>query len=494
MNYVILLLATLASFGRMLVAYIISLLVALSLGIAMARRRYVEEILMPILDVLQSIPILGFFPIVIVIFLSFLPKGIGLELSAVFLLITSLLWNMIFGVYSAIKSLDPEIFQMAGVYRLGTFARLFFIYIPAARGAIAANSIISWAGGWFFLTSAEVIASGSEEYKLLGLGSLIMDLYSKGDALDLYIAVALLCTIIMLSYILIFNPATNIVVQGVKIASITKAYYPLHKAVSTIWSTLMWLGIKAESKRSGVAKASIAPLFIAVPATIALLSASVNLGTEQLSFITTFSWNFLLSLTRVCAVIMLEFFIAILMAYLSIVKGQSSVIILAGEILASIPAIIWWPLLSPIITSMPWLVSLIIFIQGSLWYEFFNVMLFGVPKIRKELLELASIYGIKGLNYFKYIFIPSLLPSIMAGALSAWGGAWNATIVAEYFGLGDNTIDLGGIGALLNKYVNQGDFTHIVWTVILWALLIATINKLIWSRLFKSIEKTYIVE
>jgi NitT/TauT family transport system permease protein len=148
-DVVTLFLACLASFGRMLTAYIISLIIAIVLGISMARRRYVEAILMPILDILQSIPILGFFPIAIALFLIFLPKNIGLELASIFLITTSLVWNMIFGVYSAIKSLDPEVFIMADVYKMKRFSKLVYIYVPVAKEAIVANSVTSWAGGWF---------------------------------------------------------------------------------------------------------------------------------------------------------------------------------------------------------------------------------------------------------------------------------------------------------------------------------------------------------
>ncbi|MEM3974186.1 MAG: ABC transporter permease subunit [Ignisphaera sp.] len=491
LDVVLLVLASLASFGRMLAAYILSLLVAISLGILMARRRTAEAILMPILDVLQSIPILGFFPIAIVIFVSFLPKSIGLELAAIFLITTSLLWNMIFGVYTSVKSLDPNMFHMASVYRLKTFSRIAYIYVPAARAAIAANSIISWAGGWFFLTSAEVISAGSEEYKLLGIGSLIMDLYSKGDMLEFYIATAVLFAIIIASYLLIFNPATNLVIQHHLLPAWHRAFYYIYRFVSIVWEHIMHLGIKFESK--GMAKHN---MVIAVPLlTLPLLYINVvaNLQKSPL-FILEFMTNFLISLARVSLVVVVSFMITIVMAYLSLVKGLGPIIAIVGEILASIPAILWWPILSPLAVKASWLVSFIVFLQGSLWYEFFNVMLFGVPKIKMEVLELAKVYSIRGFNYFRYILIPSLLPSIASGALSAWGGAWNASIVAEYFESGSTTIDLGGVGSMLSKYTYGGRYDIVLYTVILWALMIVLLNKSVWSQIFKRVEKSFVVE
>ncbi|MDK6029217.1 ABC transporter permease subunit [Ignisphaera sp. 4213-co] len=487
----LLLLACLASFGRMVSAYIISLFVAISIGISMARRKAVESILLPVLDILQSIPILGFFPIAIVVFATVLPRSIGLELAAVFLIVTSLLWNMIFGVYTAIKSLDPSLFTMASVYKMGLFSRLAYIYVPAARAAIAANSIISWAGGWFFLTSAEVIATGSEEYKLFGIGSLIMDFYSSGKTVEFYITLSALFIIIIISYILIFNPATNFASQQYLLPAYSKPFYYIYKLVSSIWSFLTWLGIKLESRKIGVHSAIV--LVFTLTAMLMHLNMFVSIQIDYFPIL-NFVYNFLLSLARVSLIVLLSFVLTIGIAYLALVRRWGPAIAIAGEFLASIPAIIWWPLLSPLISTLPWVVSFIVFLQGSLWYEFFSVILFGVPKIRSEILDLAKIYGVKGFNYFRYILIPSLMPSIASGALSAWGGAWNATIVAEYFASATGVVDLGGVGSMLSKYADEGRFDLVLYTVLLWSLAIAVLNKVVWSRILKQVEKSFLVE
>lgn len=483
-----LILACLASFGRMLGAYIFSLLIAISTGILMARRRIASAILMPVLDVLQSIPILGFFPIAMVLFLAFLPRNVGLELAAIFLITTSLLWNMIFGVYSAIKSLDPGIFVMTDIYKLGKFSKLTYIYVPVARAAVAANSIISWAGGWFFLTSAEVMASGFEEYKLFGVGSLMMDLYGSGRMSEFYIATATLFTIIIISYITIFNPATNLAIQRHILPAWHRIFYYIYKFTSIVWGFLMQIGIKLESRNAVNHVMVLATPFIITP--LLHMGTTITLQKNP-AFILEFATNFLVSLGRVSLVVLVSFALVIGIAYLSLVKNWGLAVALAGEVLASIPAILWWPLLSPFINSIPWLVSFVVFIQGSLWYEFFNVLLFGVPKISAEVLELAKIYGVKGLNYFRYILIPSLMPSIASGALSAWGGAWNASIVAEYFESGANVVDLGGVGSMLSRYACEGDYGMVLYTILLWALMIAILNKAVWSRIFRLVEKAF---
>lgn len=491
MDVVQIFLACLASFGRMLIAYIISFIVAIAVGILMARRRYAEALLLPVLDILQSIPILGFFPIAIAIFLALLPKNIGLELAAIFLISTSLLWNMIFGVYSSVKSLEPEVLTMASIYKMRTFSRLAYIYIPVARAAIAANSIISWAGGWFFLTSAEVIGWGSEEHRLFGIGSLIMDFYSSGSSAEFYTAIAMLFAFIMVSYILIFNPAVNTATQQRMLPACGKVFHYIYKLISALWELVISIGIKIESKRAFL-YTIILTIPVAAPA-IFSMSTATNLSMGY-QFLYEFAENFLLSLGRVALVILTSLTLAIGIAYLALVKKWGSPIALVGEVLASIPAIIWWPLLSPLIHSLPWLVSFIVFLQGSLWYSFFNVMLFGVPKIRADVLDLAEVYRVRGANYFRYILIPSLIPSIASGTLSAWGGAWNATIVAEYFESSGKVVDLGGVGAMLCKYTYRGSYDYVLYTVLLWALMIAIFNKALWSRVFKLVERAFVVE
>jgi NitT/TauT family transport system permease protein len=152
------------SLARIVASYIISFVVAVFTGVAMAKNKYVEAVMLPLLDVLQSIPILGFLPAALVVFVRVLGPVVGAELSAVFLLFTSLVWNMIFGVYTSVESLESSVDDLARVYRLPLLHRYMYIYLPASRGSLIANSIVSWAGGWFFLTSAEVLSIGKTEY------------------------------------------------------------------------------------------------------------------------------------------------------------------------------------------------------------------------------------------------------------------------------------------------------------------------------------------
>ncbi len=513
-----LLLADVLSTLRMFIAYILSLITALIIGVSMARNKYLESLIMPILDILQSIPILGFFPIALVAFISLFPR-IGVELAVIFLLITSLLWNMIFGVYTSVKSLDPSISDFVKIYKIPLTTRFFRIYTPPTTKSIGANNIISWAGGWFFITSSEVIAAGSSEYKVLGIGTIIMEAYTNNDLILFISGIILLITTILLTYIIIWNPLAKELV-GLNILSIDAIYQRIIKPATTrIWDSIASLFehieilLRSFVKRgfvkehrvllilSLIALVLVAIYYMTPPATI-LVNLERPRPITELGFYERVVVEFLLSLGRVSLVVLLGLIISIYLSYLTFRSARrggflNKYIVFIGEILASIPAILWWPLLSFIAMSGlvgVLFVSLIVFLQGSLWYNYFNILIYGLSNVRREYVELSDLYGVRGSLFIKTIFVPSMLPSIASGSLSAWGGAWNSTIVAEYIELGVLSVNLGGIGAFLDVLFSENRVLELSMAIIILSLLIALINKTIWRSIFKRVSRRFVVE
>jgi len=494
-----LLTATALSLLRMFCAYILSLLVAIGVGVWMARSRVVESVLLPVLDVLQSIPILGFFPAALLILVRLLPGGLGRELAAVFLIFTSLVWNMIFGVYTSLKSLDPSIHDMARVYRLGPLARLFFVYVPACRESIIANSLVSWAGGWFFLTSAEVLSLGEEEYRLRGIGSFILDSFSKGDTLGFYAGVLTLLATILATYLLLWNPAA-VTVLGLSLPSVLTVFEALRGTVGLAWSGLARVLVPLEARlgaRLSLPKSAKVALLVLAAAAVVYsakgLSLELLLGTAPV--LASFPVELGRSLPRIGLVLLLSATLSVLIAYFAhMSRSVSMTVSIAGEVLASIPAVVWWPLLSSLALSHPLgpsIVMLIVFLQGAFWYVYFNLIIYGLASVRKDLDELAAVYRVRGLTYLRYVFVPSLLPSLATGLLSAWGGAWNASIVAEYVEIGEEAIDMQGVGSLISKTAARGDVAALLATSLALSLFIVVVNKTLWVRLFRFIEKRY---
>jgi NitT/TauT family transport system permease protein len=489
--------ATLMSLYRMFAAYLLSLFTALFTGIAMARNRTVEAILLPVLDVLQSVPILGFFPIVLVLLVDRLGPGIGGELSAIILIVTSLVWNMIFGVYASVKSLDPSVDLMTNVYRLPFPLKLAAVYVPASQPSIISNSIISWAGGWFFLTSAEVISMGSQTYKLVGLGSFIFDATDRGDMQALTAGIAVLFLVIILTYILLWNPAV-VRYTGLKILpGVESSYKAVDRAIASAWRGIVKAMLRLRVKIPG--GRAFLTLFPLLPTSIWLSGVRASSYSAYLANLTyylyMFTENVWMTLIRVYTTLLVSLLISLPLSYLSVRSRRVGfVACTAGELLSSVPAVVWWPILLPIAFTYPWFVMFFVYLQGALWYVYFNVMIFGLQYMKKDVVELAEIYGVKGSLYFKSIFFPALLPSVLAGLLSASGGAWNASIAAEYIAVGGLNIDMGGVGSLIDKLAAEGDSMGVLQIAIYMSLLIVLLNKLVWSRLFKRLGSRYVVE
>src|SRR5215471_19381387 len=202
-----LLLDSISSIYRMFLALAVSFIVAIIVGITAARKPLASKIIIPIVDILQSVPILGFFPAAITFFITlFSGSPIGVELAALFLIFTSMVWNMIFAVYAAVLSLPPELMETTSACRANPLLRFRRLYLPASIPKLIYNSILSWASGWYFLTAAEIISLGSNTFTLPGLGSLLSTSVSAGEYLQSLIAIILLISIIMLTDFFFWRP------------------------------------------------------------------------------------------------------------------------------------------------------------------------------------------------------------------------------------------------------------------------------------------------
>lgn len=504
---------------RMFAAYVLSVVIALAIGISMARNRYLEIVFLPILDVLQSVPILGFMPLAVLFVARLIPGPMGIEMAVVFLLITSMVWNIIFGVYSSVKALDPSIDDLVKVYRIGVAERFFTIYSQACVKSIASNSLISWAGGWFFLTSAEVMIG---EAKVFGIGAEIMESFNAGNYMKVALGIVLLLLSIVATYILIWNPMAS-EAMGVKLVEVDTLYNSVLKPfVKVVWSSLAevftWIELRIYALRRVLRTSSQSPHILKVVCGLLTIAIAITLvkslqplfismgrgcAEEPLAgYIQVIALNISITLARVAGIVTLSSLLSIVLAYIAYraitFRGKAlghRLIVLVGEILASIPAVLWWPMLSSIALGSlfgSFVVSFVVFLQGSVWYSYFSIMIFGLSSIGRELFELATIYRIRGPLFIRTIFIPAMMPSIASGALSAWGGSWNASVVAEYIDLGTKVVNLGGVGALLNVYAYENNYAYLTLTLIILSAVIALINVVFWRGIvFKKVVRVF---
>jgi len=494
------------SLARLFAAYALSLLTAISIGILMARSRIAESILYPVIDILQSIPVVGFFPIVLLSLARSLPEPWGLELASIVLIFTGQVWNMILGVYSSVKALPSDLHDMARIYGFNRATRVFKIYIPSALSALSYNTVVSWAGGLFFLTACEVIALGNMEYRLKGIGTYIVEASMSGDTVAIVAGLLALITASIAIYILLWNPILNF---STRRSGGEPDTYPGVRSVA-IWlarigrglgHVLDWIIYYSRKAPSIAVKALVSLLLFLTGVQLAIIlypavsRASMPNPTLTLQAILTLPWLDAFTgiawslIARVVPVIVSSFFTIALLSFYAHRRGRATryAIVITGEVLASMPAFLWWSLFSSAIAMgilSPLVVSFIIMYQGTAWYIFFNTPFSLSSEVEKRLYEMAEVYGIKSWSLFTKIFLPMNMPRLIAGLSSAWGGAWNSTIAAEYAVLDSTVIQFYGIGYELVKAVEKGDYIGSLFYAITLSLFIVVVNRTLWRWLY----------
>jgi len=494
------------SLARLFAAYALSFLTAITIGIVMARSKLAETILYPIIDVLQSIPVVGFFPIVLLFLARSLPEPWGLELASIILIFTGQVWNMILGVYSSVKALPSDLHDMAKVYGLDRIIRVFKIYIPSALYALSSNTVVSWAGGLFFLTACETISMGSREYRLKGIGTYIVEASIRGDTAAIVAGVLALIMVSIAIYILLWNPILN---YFTRMSGGEPDTYPgvrrivvlLVKMGRGLGFILDWIIYYSRRVPPIVVKVFISLLLFLIGVKLAMLSFQAISKTPIISpniflqSILTLPWLDAFAgiawslIARVAPVIVSSFFTIALLSFYARRRGRATryAIIITGEVLASIPAFLWWSLFGSAIAMSilsPLIVSFIIMYQGTAWYIFFNTPFSFSSEVEKRLYEMAEVYGIKSRSLFTKIFLPMNMPRLIAGLSSAWGGAWNSTIAAEYAVLDSTVIQFYGIGYELVKAVETGGYIDSLFYAITLSVFIVVVNRTLWRWLY----------
>ncbi len=491
------------SLFRLFTAYALSLAVAVVVGVLMARSRVAEAVLYPVIDVLQSIPVVGFFPVVLLVVIRSLPGPIGLELASIILIFTGQVWNMILGVYSSVKSISSDLEDMARAYGLNAVARVFKIYIPSALTELLRNTIVSWAGGLFFLTACEVISFGSTQYRLRGIGTFIVDASMRGDTLSIALGVLALTVTSLAVYIALWNPLVNLSIMR---SGGEPETYP---AVNFLVNRLSRVGVVFEpfvdwliyiSSRVNARVLKVVALLILAGSAATLtrtLSGMLHIPTVQSVNPLTLPWlnaltGLMWSLTRVSVVLLTSFISVALLSFYAYRRGRAvrHIIAISGEVLASIPAFLWWSIFSQAISIgwvSPLIVSLIIMYQGTIWYTFFNAPLSFSSEVEKRVYEMSVIYRIDPWRQFAKVFLPMNMPKLMAGLSSGWGGAWNSIIAAEYAVLGSTVVKFYGIGCELNEAVVAGNYAVAVFYTIFLSTFIVLMNRTLWRWLYNRV-------
>jgi NitT/TauT family transport system permease protein len=503
-----------ASFTRMLLAYLLSLGFALTYGYIAATRRSSERVMIPVLDLLQSVPILGFFPVAIVLFVSLTPGSwVGPNMASIFLIFTSMSWNMVFGVYESVKSVPSDLREAALSFGVTGRQRLRQVLLPATVNRLVYNSILSWTAGWYFLVAAEFISNSSSQTVLPGIGSYLIDSVNNGPAL--IAGLILLIALIAVLDLGVWRPLGRWAERyrydqspsGEPAALVRETGpTPFRRAA----------GFVARSFRTGVtrvgtpfvtlASATVRPI-TRKPRPLARQIAS-NIGLGALFVVlwalliaigvevyVVYTWPILpaaraqlaliplalaFSFARVVSAYLLSLAIALPLAVYLVHRPRTYKVGLPiVEVIASVPATALFPLF--IFGLLPYIgfqgASILMLMTGMLWYLFFNI-LSGVRAIPPDLDEAARSYGLPKRDYHRKVLLPGIYPALVTGSITAFGGGWNTLVIAELINVGNyapgNSLTVLMVSALL----------ALVLTVLI-------VNELLWKPLYRRVVEKY---
>ncbi len=517
---------------RMVVAYVFSLVFAIAYGHTAATNKRAAVILLPVLDVLQSIPILGFFPAALVFFVAtFHGHPIGIELAVVFLIFTSMSWNMAFGVYESLTTIPQDLEAAAASFGLTGWLRFRFLAFPAAIPKLVYNSILSWTNGWFFLVASEIFTAGGTEFQRPGLGAFIAIAGRNGDTPSIAIGIGVLAAVVLALDIFLWRPLSAYserfrmeTATGREIPRVPSPYERFrwlprlprvrHWILARLQPVALGyhrLSLRFERTYSGHPKvikdvrridlALFVAVFVIVVSTGLIGLAQMFLRPLPPSAALLPSAAFLsFSRLLVAYAIALAWTVPVA-AFLGESERASRYLTPVLELFASLPATALLPVIvgfALVVTASfgaaAQLAAILIALFSMQWYLLFNLIA-GVRSIPDDLKEAARSFGLRGRTYWRRLLLPAITPSLLTGSITAWGAGWNALIVSEYILYAKQLFVVPGLGSLLNQAVfTAPDSEMLLLTILTMIVVVLAMNKLLWRPLFRRASQRFRLE
>jgi NitT/TauT family transport system permease protein len=509
------------SIVRITVAYLLSLTFAVGYGYMAAYTPRAEPFMIAALDILQSIPVLSFLPAVMLAMISLVPgRQLGIELGAILLIFTGQVWNMAFSFYSSLKSLPRELREASGVFRFSAWQRFWQLELPYSAIGLVWNSMVSVAGGWFFLMACEMFVLGDRDFRLPGLGSYLQTAASSGDSHGMLWGSVTMILIIVATDQLVWRPVIAWAdkfkfEQGESTSrKSSPMLYMLQNSSALAWlkgATLVPVsesiyGALARRQREQVARPTHLPrkrsrlaalLFIAVGILLVAFAAfkAVELlrhihGAEIVELLKGAGATFL----RVNAALLIASAWTIPAGVaIGFHPRLARIAQPLAQIAASYPATAIFPILLIALVQAGGglgIGSVALMLLGTQWYILFNVIA-GASAIPSNLKEVAQLYHFSTWQKWKVVILPGIFPYLVTGLVTASGGAWNASIVAEYFHLKDRTLQTLGLGAQISAASDHGQFSILLLATIIMSLMVVTVNRLVWRPMFHLAENKY---
>ena len=503
----------LRTFIRMLAAYALSLVFSVSFGLLIAHNKKAYEIFFPVLDVLQSVPILGFLPFAVLFIIHAIPV-LGSELATVFLIFTSMTWAIIFNVIQAARSIPPDIKDAARLNGISGVDYLFHVLLPGIYSQVISGSITGWGGGWYFLVAGEYIGFGkAPPYVLPGIGSFITQSAYAGDIIHSLIGMGILAGMVMFMNIFVWSPLfarssrfsyapSEGESQAVQENTITRFISSIYARIKRLFTTLLrkqvskaMSGVQIgpefsfeESRKLSIYDFSLMGVVAIVFALIFIFS-----GKQAAELITMVIFT-----VKTLARIFIAYIIAVAWTVAFAIYTRRNKKLLAFfmpifDVLQSIPAIAVFLVMVVFVIKLlgsgigPEIASLLLLLTGMQWYLLFNIIN-AVQNLPGDINDASDILMLKTPDRVKHILLPAIFPALVIGSIQAFGGGWNATIISEYITYQSQTFHVDGIGYLLDLAAGNGDIAGILLTSIVIVAAIIIINKFFWRKVLKRAE------
>jgi len=502
---------------RMLAALVVSLIFTLTYGTLAAKSRRAEMVLIPLLDVLQSVPVLGYLSFTVVFFVSLSPNRVlGAELAAIFAIFTSQAWNMAFSFFQSLRTIPLDLDEASRGFRFSGWQRFWRTEVPFAMPGLIWNTMMSMSGGWFFVVASEAISVGSFQVALPGIGSYVARAIEQRDLAAVGWAIVAMAITILIYDQLLFRPLVAWA-DKFRYEQTAAAIVPRSWIIDFFRRTSL---LRAFGKSIGAATQAAARARLSIRSFVRprkgkilpsalldvvwyglVLAAIAYLGWELLRFAKTeLSWTDVFDATKNGGITLLR--VAVLIVIATIIWVPIGVAVglrpvwaekvqPVAQFLAAFPANLLFPLavylivrfqLSPVIWLSP------LMILGTQWYILFNVIA-GASVFPTDLREAAATFRIHGWRWWRDVMLPGIFPYFVTGAITASGGAWNASIVSEAVSWGPTKLNGLGLGAYIAQMTEAGDYPRIALGIAVMSVLVVAANRMLWRPLYAYAER-----
>jgi NitT/TauT family transport system permease protein len=497
---------------RMLLAIVCSVIFTFIYAALAAKSRRAEMVLIPLLDILQSVPILGFLTFTVVFFMNLFPgRVLGAELACVFAIFTSQAWNMTFSMYQSMRNVPKDLEEASQSFHLSGWQRFWRLDVPFAMPGLIWNAMMSMSGGWFFVVASEAITVGDTQVTLPGIGSYVALGIQKQDLAAIFYAILTMFIVIIIYDQLLFRPVVawadkfrfeqtasaaapsswmlDLFRRTRALRALTHPFAAVNRAISNLHIALP--GSFRIPARRGPPSRLIDASWLATIAAITGYAAWLAYGylstTLHSSDVLSAVGLGFITLARVVVLIILASLIWVpIGVWIGLRPKLAQRIQPLAQFLAAFPANLAFPVFVVIIVRYGlnaniWLSPLMIL--GTQWYILFNVIA-GASAFPSDLKEAASSFHLGGWRWWTKVMLPGIFPYYITGAITASGGSWNASIVAEVASWGDTHLTAAGLGAYISQATTVGDFPRVILGVAVMCVLVTLFNRLLWRPLY----------